>query len=787
MNNPNTRRRTRPAAVASLLAATALAVASLAIGAPAVADTQPPDPTSPATPPTVDASVLPTTQIDGVAWSQAIVGSTVYVGGKFSTARPAGSPAGSNTVGRANLLAYNVTTGALISTFNIPLNAQVRAVAASPDGSRVYVGGDFTTAGGASYYRLMAISTATGTPITSFRPVFDAQVRALAVTNTSVYAGGVFSSVNGTARSRLVQLSASTGSVVTSWNASADAPVSALAISPDGTRLYAGGPFTQLNGASHYGLGMLSAATGASMAFPVESVVRDAGANAGITSLAASSDRVYGAGYVFGSGGNLEGSFSADLNGNLIWIEDCHGDTYSVYPTDTLLYAVGHPHMCSNVNGGFPEVNPRFNWHALAFSKAVTGTLTNDGNTSYANFKGRPSPMLQNWFPDFAIGTYTGQNQAAWSVTGNGQYVTMGGEFPSVNGVAQYGLARFAADSVVRSTAGPKSTADVTPDASSQAAGQVRVDWMSASDPDNVTLTYTLVRDGNTASPVYRATKANTFWTRGPMSFTDTGLAPGSSHSYRLTVTDPDGNAIGRTGNTVTVASSASAGTYGDAVSSSGASAYWRLNEPSGVTAFDHIGTNDLLAQPGVTRNQAGPVSGVPAAAFNGTSNGWASTRTAAAGPQTFTIEAWFRTTTGSGGKIIGFGNSISNGWNSSSYDRHIYMDNSGRLFFGVYPGSQKTINSPGSYKNGAWHQVVASLGSNGMRLYVDGAQVASRTDVTSAQAYNGYWRIGGDTLGSWPSAPSSIFFSGSIGQVSITPSVLSAATVAAHYHAAGY
>ncbi|WP_375500594.1 hypothetical protein [uncultured Jatrophihabitans sp.] len=40
----------------------------------------------------VTADALPTVQIDGVAWSQAIVGNTVYVGGKFTHARPAGAP-----------------------------------------------------------------------------------------------------------------------------------------------------------------------------------------------------------------------------------------------------------------------------------------------------------------------------------------------------------------------------------------------------------------------------------------------------------------------------------------------------------------------------------------------------------------------------------------------------------------------------------------------------------------------------------------------------------------------
>lgn len=540
--------------VASIATAIGLVFGGLALAGPASADTMPPDPTNPATPPTVGANALPTTQIDGVAWAQVVVGNTVYVAGKFTTARPAGSPAGSNTTPRSNLLAYDVTTGALISSFNVPLNAQALAVAATPDGSRVYVGGDFTTAGGGNYYRIVAISTATGQIVSSFRPIMQSEVRALAATNTAVYAGGTFTSVNGTARGYIAKIDASNGSLMTAWAASADYVVDALAVSPDGTKVYAGGNFQNMNGGAHYGLAMLNGTTGAIMPFPANSVVRDAGTKSSITSLAATADRVYGSGYVFGPGGNLEGSFSADANtGALIWLEDCHGDTYSVFPLASALYLVGHPHDCRNV-GAYPETNPRTFHHSIAFSQARTGTLTNDGNPSYFNFRGQPSPTQLNWYPDYVTGSFTGQGQAAWTIAGNSQYVVVGGEFPFVNGVAQYGLTRYAFDSVVHSTVAPNNNTALTPNATSTTVGQARITWTSTYDQDNTNLNYKLVRDGDTAHPVYQANQLSTFWNRPAMGFTDTGLAGGSQHSYRLYVTDPDGNQLNRVGNTVTVA-----------------------------------------------------------------------------------------------------------------------------------------------------------------------------------------------------------------------------------------
>src|ERR1700712_1255589 len=160
---------------ASLLLALLLGVAGLAfIASPqAVADIDP----DPGTPATVAADALPTVQINGVVWSQTVVGNIVYAAGKFTSARPAGSPAGTNEVTRNNLLAYNIETGALVTSFAPNLNAQALTVTPSPDGSRIYVGGSFTQVNGVVRSRIAALNPTTGALINGFAPAAQTTVR----------------------------------------------------------------------------------------------------------------------------------------------------------------------------------------------------------------------------------------------------------------------------------------------------------------------------------------------------------------------------------------------------------------------------------------------------------------------------------------------------------------------------------------------------------------------------------------------------------------------------------
>ncbi len=745
----------------------------------------------------VTADALPTVQIDGVAWSQAVAGNTVYAVGKFATARPAGAPAGTNTTVRNNALAYDITTGNLISTFDPNLNGQALAVAVSPDGSRVYIGGDFSTANGVNRYRIAAFSTATGQLVTSFAPIIGYRTNAIVATNSTVYVAGSFNSANGNLRNNVAAFSASNGALL-GWNPNADSEVKAMTLTPDGSRLIIGGRFQNVGGTPQYGLAAVDATTGSSLPWAAGSLIRNAGTQAAITSLRTDivSNQITGTGYVFGQGGNLEGTFAADPNtGNVKWIEDCHGDTYDNFPINGLVYTVSHAHYCSTV-GGFFQSDP---WatntrHALAFTANSTGTLKNNEIGGYYNFGGNPSPSMVNWFPDFYTGKFTGQGQAAWSVTGNSKYIVMGGEFPGVNGNAQQGLVRFAVKPIAPSKQGPRLAGpNFVPNATSLTGGTVRLAFPANWDRDNKSLNYRVVRNGNTAQPVYQVTADSTFWERPSLGFVDSALTPGSTVTYRLYANDsadPNNPAAGNiaVGDpvSVTVSSSGALSNYAKLVQDQGANAYWRLGEPSGASVYDWVGFNDGVAGTGVTRGAPGMDASDTntASTFDGTANGAMNSSTSSTSPDTFTTVAWIKTTSQSGGKIVGFGNAQSG--SSSSYDRHSYMDNSGRVWFGVYSGGVRTVNSAKSYNDGNWHQVVTSLSSNGMALYVDGLKVASRTDTTSGDPYTGYWRVGGDSLGGWTSSPSSANLAGTIDEVSIYPSALTKDQIMAQWTASG-
>ncbi len=149
--------------------------------------------------------------------------------------------------------------------------------------------------------------------------------------------------------------------------------------------------------------------------------------------------------------------------------------------------------------------------------------------------------------------------------------------------------------------------------------------------------------------------------------------------------------------------------------------------------------------------------------------------------PNTFTIEIWFKTTTTRGGRIFGLSRSLTG---VSYVDRHIYMDNQGRVYFGVYPGSYKWIFSNASFNDGTWHMATATLSSAGMCFYVDAVRMTCVPEVTQADNSfrTGYWRVGRDSVTDWGGAPTSDHFGGDVDEAAVYLSALTPEQISAHY-----
>ncbi|MFG2299931.1 LamG-like jellyroll fold domain-containing protein [Actinacidiphila glaucinigra] len=703
------------------------------------------------TPPVaMTADELPTWQTNGIVWAMAQSEGVVFAGGTFSTVRPPGSGAGTNEQSAVNFAAFDAATGAptdchLSFTIGPGSTATVRALAVSPDGDTLYAGGYFSSVNGVQVNSLAAIDIATCTPVASFHPGISATVRALDVTADTVYMGGDFTTVAGQSRQYFAALT--TAGALKAWDPQGDEPGRAVQAARDGTHVMIGGDFDTVGGSNSHALAVVDTGSGALTKaypvgfFPATSVVKDITDDA--TGLYVANEGT--------GGGVFDGRTAFDLSDfDQRWRDTCLGATQSLAVYQTVLYSGSHAHDCSSM-GAFPNQRRK---HLLAQSV--------------------DDPKLLGWFPDTndGLGESIGPRVMSVSSAGGKDYLWVGGEFTTVQGAPQQGLTRF--------SNGPDTGNPTTPEASaaSLAAGQVKVSWQASLDDDDSALTYKVYRDGS-STPVYTTSGDSLPWVRPQLSFTDTGLTVGSTHSYRVSASDGTNTSPLSSTATATVASGSNS--YAAAVLSDGANLYWRYDESGGTFAADASPADDngdYVGGPSY-RQSPGAVSGSSTAiGFNG-SDQWVYSDRSHPRPAAYSVESWFRTTTTSGGKIVGFGNTT-NG-TSSQYDKHVYMTNNGRLVFGVYTGATNTVTSSAAYNNGAWHHVVATQGANGMRMYVDGTLVGSNPQ-TSSENYTGYWRAGGDNLNGWPDQPSSGYFSGQIDETAVYPSVLSAAQVANHF-----
>jgi hypothetical protein len=181
----------------------------------------------------------------------------MVVGGSFNTTvtPTAGSGAGT-AVTRKYLFAFNASTGQL-SSFAPALNGEVDSIVATADGTGVYVGGLFTTAGGVST-RLAQFNLSTGARVATFSPSLNGTINDMAVVGGRLFVAGTFTTAKSVVHDGLASFNATTGAIdpylsinLTGHHnfgrvtGAAEAPVGAtsIAVSPNGTRMIVDGNF----------------------------------------------------------------------------------------------------------------------------------------------------------------------------------------------------------------------------------------------------------------------------------------------------------------------------------------------------------------------------------------------------------------------------------------------------------------------------------------------------------------------------------------------------------------
>lgn len=191
-----------------------------------------------------------------------------------------------------------------------------------------------------------------------------------------------------------------------------------------------------------------------------------------------------------------------------------------------------------------------------------------------------------------------------------------------------------------------------------------------------------------------------------------------------------------------------------------GATACWPMQETSGTTITDTIGSNNGTINGGYTLNQNGGIACSASTTGPSGNNGCnINTATNYSNPQPFTLYADFA---GNSGGIAQLAPSNTQSLNTTPY-AVLYLDNFGKLTFGINNlNSGMVLQSPLAYADGNEHKAAVSIGPNGMRMYVDGKLVTSR-NVQLVNYINGYWFFGGINGTNWALSQSYQNFNGTL------------------------
>jgi len=194
----------------------------------------------------------------------------VFIAGGFTSL--ANTVAPTTTINQPYLASYNLNTGLIDTNFRPTFGGgSVRAVEATPDGTKLFVAGDFNTVGGVARQKVASLNLTTGAPISTFDFTRSTNnpATALAATNSTLYVGGRFSRINGQLRTGLAAVNTASGAVDMSFDnqlsggigVNGQLAVPQLKLTHDESKLLVVHTGRQIDGQDRYGMGIIDTAS----------------------------------------------------------------------------------------------------------------------------------------------------------------------------------------------------------------------------------------------------------------------------------------------------------------------------------------------------------------------------------------------------------------------------------------------------------------------------------------------------------------------------------------------
>ena len=296
----------------------------------------------------------------------AVSGSDVYVGGSFTSA---------GGVAANNVAKWNGSAWSALGTGILGASPYIPAIAVS--GNDVYVGGKFTSAGGVAVNNIAkwngsnwsALGSGVGGGTVSYPP----NVYAIAISGSDVYVGGQFTQAGGVAAKYIAKWNGSSWSPVGSGMGgglpSGNAPATVYGFAVSGSDLYAGGRFTSAGGTAANTIAKWNGSSWSALG---------SGTNYGVNTLAVSGSDLYVGGYFTTAGCHAANKFSRySLQRKALFDFDGDGRSdISVFrPSDSVWYL-------NQSTDGFFAIQ-----FGLSNDKIVPADFDGDGKTDIAVFR----------------------------------------------------------------------------------------------------------------------------------------------------------------------------------------------------------------------------------------------------------------------------------------------------------------------------------------------------------------------------------------------------------------